>query len=258
MMVDVRLQHLSAEFTHPSRGTVVAVRDVDLHVQSGELLTLLGPSGCGKTTVLRIIAGFQVPTSGRVFIDNQDVTAVPANRRDIGFVFQNYALFPHLTVQENVAYGLHVRHQSAAAIARSVEKVLQLVDLAGFGPRLPDELSGGQQQRVALARAVVIQPRVLLFDEPLSELARARLRVLYETNDGFEIARCDLRLRGPGEFLGARQWGLPMLRFADLERDASWLETVRQSADRLLHDDPPAAQAMIQRWYAGAAQYLGA
>jgi iron(III) transport system ATP-binding protein len=175
-MVDVRLQHLSAEFTHPSRGTVVAVRDVDLHVQSGELLTLLGPSGCGKTTVLRIIAGFQVPTSGRVFIDNQDVTAVPANRRDIGFVFQNYALFPHLTVQENVAYGLHVRHQSGADIARSVDKVLHLVDLAGFGPRLPDELSGGQQQRVALARAVVIEPRVLLFDEPLSNLD-AKLRV---------------------------------------------------------------------------------
>ncbi len=175
-MVDVRLQHLSAEFTHPSRGTVVAVRDVDLDVQSGELLTLLGPSGCGKTTVLRIIAGFQEPTTGRVFIDNQDVTAVPANRRDIGFVFQNYALFPHLTVQENVAYGLHVRRQSAAEIVRSVEKVLHLVDLAGFGPRLPDELSGGQQQRVALARAVVIQPRVLLFDEPLSNLD-AKLRV---------------------------------------------------------------------------------
>ena len=175
-MVDVRLEHLSAEFTHPSRGTVVAVRDVELDVQSGELLTLLGPSGCGKTTVLRIIAGFQVPTAGRVFIDNQDVTAVPANRRDIGFVFQNYALFPHLTVQENVAYGLRVRRQSTADIARSVEKVLQLVDLAGFGPRLPDELSGGQQQRVALARAVVIQPRVLLFDEPLSNLD-AKLRV---------------------------------------------------------------------------------
>ena len=175
-MVDVRLEHLSAEFTHPSRGTVVAVREVDLQVQSGELLTLLGPSGCGKTTVLRIIAGFQVPTTGRVFIDNQDVTTVPANRRDIGFVFQNYALFPHLTVQENVAYGLHVRRQPAADIARNVEKVLALVDLAGFGPRLPDELSGGQQQRVALARAVVIQPRVLLFDEPLSNLD-AKLRV---------------------------------------------------------------------------------
>jgi iron(III) transport system ATP-binding protein len=183
-MVDVRLEHLSAEFTHPSRGTVVAVRDVDLHVQSGELLTLLGPSGCGKTTVLRIIAGFQIPTAGRVFIDNQDVTSVLANRRDIGFVFQNYALFPHLTVQENVAYGLRVRRQSAADIARNVEKVLQLVDLAGFGPRLPDELSGGQQQRVALARAVVIQPRVLLFDEPLSNLdAKLRVQMRSEIRD---------------------------------------------------------------------------
>jgi len=175
-MVDVRLQHVSAEFNHPVRGTIVAVRDVDLDVRSGELLTLLGPSGCGKTTVLRIIAGFQVASTGAVFIDNQDVTHVPANKRDIGFVFQNYALFPHLTVQENVAYGLRVRRQSAADITSNVEKVLKLVDLAGFGPRLPNELSGGQQQRVALARAIVIQPRVLLFDEPLSNLD-AKLRV---------------------------------------------------------------------------------
>jgi spermidine/putrescine ABC transporter ATP-binding subunit len=175
-MVEVRLERVSAEFHHPSRGTIVAVREIDLDVKSGELLTVLGPSGCGKTTVLRIIAGFQIPSSGTVFIGNQNVTAVPANRRDIGFVFQNYALFPHLTVQENVAYGLRVRRQSAADIARSVEKVMQLVDLAGFGPRLPDELSGGQQQRVALARAIVIQPRVLLLDEPLSNLD-AKLRV---------------------------------------------------------------------------------
>jgi ATP-dependent DNA helicase RecG len=114
------------------------------------------------------------------------------------------------------------------------------------------------QLRGRVGRGSTQSTCVLLFDEPLSELARERLRVLYETNDGFEIARCDLRLRGPGEFLGARQWGLPMLRFADLERDASWIETVRQSADRLLVDDPAAAQAMIQRWFAGAAQYLGA
>jgi ATP-dependent DNA helicase RecG len=114
------------------------------------------------------------------------------------------------------------------------------------------------QLRGRVGRGSAQSTCVLLFDEPLSELARARLRVLYETNDGFEIARCDLRLRGPGEFLGARQWGLPMLRFADLERDASWIETVRQCADRLLHEEPAAAQALIQRWFAGAAQYLGA
>jgi iron(III) transport system ATP-binding protein len=175
-MVDVRLERVSAAFNHPSRGAVTAVRDIDLHVKSGELLTLLGPSGCGKTTTLRMIAGFQVPSTGTLFIGNQDVTSVPANRRDIGFVFQNYALFPHLTVHENVAYGLRVRRQSATDIARSVDKVLHLVDLGGFGPRLPHELSGGQQQRVALARAIVIEPRVLLFDEPLSNLD-AKLRV---------------------------------------------------------------------------------
>ena len=125
---------------------------------------------------IAFLAGFQVAWTGTVFIDNQDVTNVPANKRDIGFVFQNYALFPHLTVRENVAYGLRVRRQSAADIASNVEKVLHLVDLGGFGPRLPNELSGGQQQRVALARAIVIQPRVLLFDEPLSNLD-AKLQV---------------------------------------------------------------------------------
>lgn len=183
-MVEVRLEHLSAEFNHPLRGTVVAVRDVTLDVHSGELLTLLGPSGCGKTTLLRIIAGFQSPSTGSVFIDDQDVTTVAANRRDIGFVFQNYALFPHLTVQENVAYGLHVRRQSAADVSRNVDRVLNLVDLAGFGPRMPHELSGGQQQRVALARAIVIQPRVLLFDEPLSNLdAKLRVQMRSEIRD---------------------------------------------------------------------------
>jgi iron(III) transport system ATP-binding protein len=175
-MVDVRLDHVSAAFNHPSHGAVAAVRDVSLHVASGELLTLLGPSGCGKTTTLRMIAGFQPPSHGTLFIGDQDVTRIPANRRDIGFVFQNYALFPHLTVQENVAYGLRVRRQSAGDIARNLRTVLRLVDLEGFGPRLPHELSGGQQQRVALARAIVIAPRVLLFDEPLSNLD-AKLRV---------------------------------------------------------------------------------
>jgi iron(III) transport system ATP-binding protein len=172
----IRLQGVSAVMQDRNRGEIVAVRNVDLQVEPGELLTLLGPSGCGKTTTLRMIAGFQEPSGGRIFIAGRDVTHVPANRRDIGFVFQNYALFPHLTIFGNVAYGLQVRQHSAADIRRAVDEVLELVGLAGFGQRLPNELSGGQQQRVALARAIVIRPRVLLFDEPLSNLD-AKLRV---------------------------------------------------------------------------------
>ena len=175
-MVALRLERLSAEFAHAERATVAAVRDVSLDVPSGELLTLLGPSGCGKTTTLRMIAGFQKPSAGRLLIDGVDVTRVPANHRDIGFVFQNYALFPHLTVFENVAYGLRVRRRPASTIAGDVDRVLEMVGLAGYGPRQPHELSGGQQQRVALARAIVIRPRLLLFDEPLSNLD-AKLRV---------------------------------------------------------------------------------
>jgi iron(III) transport system ATP-binding protein len=172
----IRLERVSATMQDRNRGEIVAVRDVDLDVRPGELLTLLGPSGCGKTTTLRMIAGFQEPSSGRIFIAGRDVTDVPANQRDIGFVFQNYALFPHLTIFGNVAYGLQVRNKSAAEIERAVAEALELVGLAGFGERLPNELSGGQQQRVALARAIVIRPRVLLFDEPLSNLD-AKLRV---------------------------------------------------------------------------------
>jgi len=159
-----------------NRGEITAVRNVDLEVQPGELLTLLGPSGCGKTTTLRMIAGFQEPSGGRISIAGRDVTHVAANQRDIGFVFQNYALFPHLTIFGNVAYGLQVRNKSAGEIERAVAEALELVGLTGFGERLPNELSGGQQQRVALARAIVIRPRVLLFDEPLSNLD-AKLRV---------------------------------------------------------------------------------
>jgi iron(III) transport system ATP-binding protein len=172
----IQLQGVSAVMQDRNRGEIVAVDSVDLAVEPGELLTLLGPSGCGKTTTLRMIAGFQEPSGGRIFIAGRDVTHVPANARDIGFVFQNYALFPHLTIFGNVAYGLQVRQWSASDIRRAVDEVLELVGLAGFGERLPNELSGGQQQRVALARAIVIRPRVLLFDEPLSNLD-AKLRV---------------------------------------------------------------------------------
>jgi ABC-type Fe3+/spermidine/putrescine transport system ATPase subunit len=172
----IRLEGVSATMQDRNRGEITAVRDVDLDVRPGELMTLLGPSGCGKTTTLRMIAGFQGPSSGRILIAERDVTHVPANQRDIGFVFQNYALFPHLTIYGNVAYGLQVRNNSAGEIERAVVEALELVGLAGFGERLPNELSGGQQQRVALARAIVIRPRVLLFDEPLSNLD-AKLRV---------------------------------------------------------------------------------
>jgi iron(III) transport system ATP-binding protein len=174
--VGIRLSGISATFHHRERGDIFAVREVDLEVEAGELLTLLGPSGCGKTTMLRMIAGFQEPSAGRVFIGDEDVTRLPANKRDIGFVFQSYALFPHLTVFENVAYGLRVRNWREGDIRTAVDDVLKLVGLADFGGRLPHELSGGQQQRVALARAIVIRPRVLLCDEPLSNLD-AKLRV---------------------------------------------------------------------------------
>jgi iron(III) transport system ATP-binding protein len=174
--VGIRLQGVSKRFEHRVKGEVYAVREVSLDVRPGELLTLLGPSGCGKTTTLRMIAGFQQPDAGRILIGGQDVTDLMANQRNIGFVFQNYALFPHLSVHENVAYGLRVQRRLEADIARAVGEVLALVGLEGHGGQMPNQLSGGEQQRVALARAIVIRPRVLLFDEPLSNLD-ARLRV---------------------------------------------------------------------------------
>ncbi len=174
--VGIRLQGVSKRFEHRVKGEVYAVREVSLEVRPGELLTLLGPSGCGKTTTLRMIAGFQQPDAGRILIGGQDVTDLMANQRNIGFVFQNYALFPHLSVHENVAYGLRVQKRPEADIARAVGEVLALVGLEGYGGQMPNQLSGGEQQRVALARAIVIRPRVLLFDEPLSNLD-ARLRV---------------------------------------------------------------------------------
>ena len=174
--VGIRIEGISKQFSHRVKGLVYAVKDVSLTVQPAEFLTLLGPSGCGKTTTLRMIAGFERPDAGRVFIGEQDVTDLMANQRNIGFVFQNYALFPHLSVFENVAYGLRVQRKSEGDIARVVGDVLVLVGLQGYERQFPNQLSGGEQQRVALARAIVIRPRVLLFDEPLSNLD-AKLRV---------------------------------------------------------------------------------
>ena len=174
--IRVTVDGVSKRYAHRVKGEIYAARNVMLDVRPGEFLTLLGPSGCGKTTTLRMIAGFEAPDAGQIRFGGQDVTGLPANQRNIGFVFQNYALFPHLSVFENVAYGLRVRGQTSAAIAASVAEVLTLVGLAGYEQQFSGQLSGGEQQRVALARAIVIAPRVLLFDEPLSNLD-ARLRV---------------------------------------------------------------------------------
>ena len=157
-------------------GTVRAVDQVDLAVEQGEFFTLLGPSGCGKTTLLRMIAGFTELDAGEIRFGTRRIDRLPAHVRDIGMVFQNYAVFPNLSVAGNVAYGLKARKVPAAEVTSRVEEALALVQLPGYGDRLPHQLSGGQLQRVAIARALVIRPQVLLFDEPLSNLD-ARLRV---------------------------------------------------------------------------------
>jgi len=174
-MVYVKLENISKSF-----GDVIAVEHASLNTKDGEFFTLLGPSGCGKTTALRIIAGFAKPDEGDVYFNDQRITDLPPHKRNTGMVFQTYALWPHMNVYENVAYGLKLRKLPKTEIDRRVEGSLRLVDLAGLEKRTPAELSGGQQQRVALARALVIEPQVLLLDEPLSNLD-AKLRVQTRT-----------------------------------------------------------------------------
>ena len=170
-------------------GEVTAVSSVSLGIRKGELVTLLGPSGCGKTTTLRLIGGFEVPTSGRIVLDGEEINRLPPHKRGMAMVFQSSAIFPHLNVFENVAYGLHVQRVPGDELKRRVRTVLELVDLTGFEGRAPNQLSGGQQQRVALARALVLEPKVLLLDEPLSNLD-AKLREQMRT----EIRRIQQKL----------------------------------------------------------------
>ena len=197
------LQNLSKQFDKTQ-----AVASVSLDVERGEFFGLLGPSGCGKTTTLRMIAGLEKPDSGSIAFDGRDITNLPAERRGFGMVFQNYALFPHLNVSENVAFGLRARHRPNPEIRDRVKSALELVQLPGYEKRRVDELSGGQQQRVAIARAIAIEPALLLFDEPLSNLdvtlreetrgelrelvVRLGLTAVYVTHDQEEaFALCD-------------------------------------------------------------------
>ena len=170
-------------------GEVVAVDHVDIEIQRGELVTLLGPSGCGKTTTLRLIAGFEFPTQGTISLDGKVINDEPPHKRDMSMVFQSYAIFPHLSVYENMAYGLKVQRLPRDEVRERVAKAMDLVELTGLENRAPNQLSGGQQQRVALARALVMEPKVLLMDEPLSNLD-AKLREQMRT----EIRRIQKRL----------------------------------------------------------------
>ncbi|MEQ5726060.1 MULTISPECIES: ferric ABC transporter ATP-binding protein [unclassified Providencia] len=161
----VELKNVTKRF-----GNNTVIDDLSLSIPQGSMVTLLGPSGCGKTTVLRLVAGLEKPTEGRMFIDGEDVTDRSIQQRDICMVFQSYALFPHMSLGDNVGYGLKMLRLPKAEIKKRVDEALELVDLAGFADRFVDQISGGQQQRVALARALILKPKVLLFDEPLSNL----------------------------------------------------------------------------------------
>jgi len=247
---EVRLHELTKTF-----GSVVAVRDVSVTVAPGSFFTLLGPSGSGKTTTLMMVAGFAYPTSGEVFVDGKPMATLPPQRRDLGMVFQNYAVFPHLTVFENVAFPLQIRKAPRLETLHRVGEALELVRLTGYERRLPRQLSGGEQQRVALARALVFRPRVLLMDEPLGALdkkLRAHMQlelkhiqqhlhvtVLYVTHDQEEALTMSDRVAvmqgGRIEQVGspAELYDTPASRFvADFIGDSNFLDSIAVSAER--------------------------
>lgn len=184
---NVKITNLSKIYPGHNGKQVTAVNNVSLDIHPGEFVTLLGPSGCGKTTILRMIAGFEIPTNGDIFIGEDRVNSLTPDKRDTAMVFQSYALFPHLNLFDNIAYGLKLKNLAKDVITQKVHAILKLVNLEGMENRAPNQLSGGQQQRVALARALVMEPGVLLFDEPLSNLD-AKLRI-YMRNEIHKIQR---------------------------------------------------------------------
>lgn len=240
-----RMAFLEIVGVRKSFGATVAVEHFDLTVERGEFVSFLGPSGCGKTTTLRMVAGFEKPTTGRIIIDGVDVTDMPPNRRNIGMVFQSYALFPNMTVAENIGFGLKIARRPADEIRARVEELLRIMHMPEFGRRYPYQLSGGQQQRVALARALAIHPKVLLLDEPLSALdakIRASLRqeireiqrqlgitTIYVTHDQEEAMALSDRIvvmsRGRVEQIGTpfEVYNFPATRFV-----ASFVGTLNQ------------------------------
>ncbi len=175
--MSVELINISKIFKNPDHPEkeLVAVKEVNLKILDGEMVTLLGPSGCGKTTTLRIISGFEIPSRGEIWIEGKNVNNLPPNKRDTSMVFQSYAIFPHLSVSQNIGFGLELKGWKSSLIKNEVEKIMEIMNLKDMYNRRPDQLSGGQQQRVALARAIINKPKVLLFDEPLSNLD-AKLR----------------------------------------------------------------------------------
>jgi putative spermidine/putrescine transport system ATP-binding protein len=248
-VAEVALQALVKVFPGGTR----AVDGIDLTIGSGEFFSLLGPSGCGKTTTLRMLAGFEQPDAGSIRVGGQDITALPSERRDMGMVFQSYALFPHRTVAENIGFGLKMRGTGRAEMTRRVQEALDLVRLTGLEERRPAQLSGGQQQRVALARAIVINPRVLLCDEPLGALdkklrqamqfelkalhARLGLTLVYVTHDQEEALTMSDRIAvmrgGRVAQLGTPRdiYDRPTSRFvADFIGDTNILEGVAEGA----------------------------
>lgn len=172
----VLLKNLNKTFITSENNQVVAVNNIDLNIEAGTFVTMLGPSGCGKTTTLRMIAGFEMPTEGEVYIGDEDVATKSPDKRDTAMVFQNYALFPHMNVYDNIAYGLKIQKRPKEEIKERVQRILTMMKMEDFAQRVPAQMSGGQQQRVSLARALVMEPGVLLFDEPLSNLD-AKLRI---------------------------------------------------------------------------------